>query len=223
MDQLSQLTFKDLMTKVELAGIGERTIANTLNAFKQKHGIKNVKRTQTKRKRVEDFFKELIATGRMSMEELMSKRYNDFQSIEPLEGIGKTTITCALSDFKKNHESSRFEQSVLSFLEDANNTEDSVPNESFANRPGQPIAPLVENLDRTEVTVLKEMIADYKKNNDKEKLALQELQMALRFVGIDSSTLMAQYWNSKRNGLIPELEIKPLFSAGKKPLLFETP
>ena len=83
--------------------------------------------------------------------------------------------------------------------------------------------PLTENLDNAEVTVLKEMIADYKKNNRKEKLALEELQMALRFVGIDSSTLMAQYWNSKKNGLIPELEIKPLFSSGKKPLFFESP
>jgi len=86
MDQLSQLTYKDLMAQADLGGIGERTIANTLNAFKQKHGIKNVKRTQTKRKRVEDYFEELIATGSISIEELMTKRYNDFQHIEPLKG-----------------------------------------------------------------------------------------------------------------------------------------
>ena len=101
-DHLAQLTYKDLMTDAKLAGIGERTIANTLNAFKLKHGIKNIKRTQTKRKRVEDHFKQLITSGKMSMEELLGKRYNDFQNDPALQGIGKTTITCALSDFKKN-------------------------------------------------------------------------------------------------------------------------
>ena len=223
MDQLSQLTYKDLMAQADLGGIGERTIANTLNAFKQKHGIKNVKRTQTKRKRVEDYFEELIATGSISIEELMTKRYNDFQHIEPLKGIGKTTITCALSDFKKNRESNRFEQSVLSFLENEHEGEDTPQNESAVNRPDQPIAPLIENLDNAEVTVLKEMIEDYKQNNGKEKRALQELQSALRFVGIDSNTLMTQYWNSKRNGSIPDLAIKSQLSLGKKTLFYDAP
>jgi len=222
-DHLSQLNYKDLMTQPELEGIGERTVANTLNAFKQKIGIKNVKRNRTKRKRVEDFLDNLISEGRMSVEELMKKKYNDFQDIAELEEIGKTTITCALSDFKKNHESDRFEQSLLSFLQNENEPESSVGSITSDIAAMQSTKSLADNLDNSEVRILKEMIADYKQNFDKEKLALQELQLALRYVGIDCRTLMEQYWNGKRNGIIPAMEIKHQIPDNQGPIFYDVP
>ena len=222
-DYLSQLTYKDLMIVPELEGIGERTIANTLNAFKQDYGIKNVKRTRTKRKKVEDYFTGLIEDGQMSIELLMEKRYNDFQDVEELQGIGKTTITCALSDFKKEHASHHFEESILNYIESKNEDEVNSQTISANHISKQSLKPLMKNLDKSEFEILKEMIADYKQNSGKEKQALKELQLALRFVGIDSQTLMKQYWNSKKNGLIPTMDFRPAITGNKRQFIYDTP
>lgn len=202
LSDLETLKHKDICDVRELEGIGERTISNVLNDFKEQKGIQRPKDQVTKKQKVEIYLTDLLESGEKTLNELLQLGYNDIKDVEELEAVGKTTITCALAEFKQNNDSQTFEKGVLDFLA----AEKSDTNESFQHYNG--VAAMSANarkssdhslnLDGSNVKLIKRMISEFshlkEADEERKRYELRELKHALHFVGIDPSKIVRLYW-----------------------------
>lgn len=221
---LLKLHFKDLIGKPELDGIGDRTISNALKAFKKNLGVLPKQEAVSKRQKVREYLDEQLRTGKMTSEEMMELRYQDLMGREGLKGIGKTTISCTLSTYKKNYEKNVFESNILTFLDQEKASEEEpepiVAEEGLeltvAEGKSQPIfeepEPVVSSEPKTsfssnEISVLRQMMDQYKENlfyvSEKKDLELHELKQALNFSGIDCQRILELYWKSRKDVVFP--------------------
>ncbi len=204
---LMKLHFKDLLDLPELEGIGDRTISNALKAFKKELGVLPNQNVVSKRQQVRNYMDELMSSGRLSSDELMELRYQDLMGRSALKGIGKTTISCTLSIFKKNYEKNVFENNIMSFL-DQNKTSDEKRTETTIIETAK-VHPVDEDIRFSikEMSVLRRMMNQYEENlfylSEKKDLELQELKLALHYSGIDSKRILEMYWHSREDVVIP--------------------
>ncbi len=202
--ELEALNYKDICEAEELSGIGDRTISNVLIAYKMKKGIKLPEKKTTKKQMVEDYLNRLLNNGRISQKDLHQLSYHDLKDVQELIEVGKTTITCTLTAFKKNNDKDSFEMGVLDFLakEKSNREECKAEKQEVAETATPVVSPNgVHNdvtLDNDNIRLIKKMINEFKqiKNNDEEKklFELRELKHALHFVGINPSKIVRLYW-----------------------------
>lgn len=198
---LEALNYRDINQASELEGIGDRTISNVLNAYKSRKGINKPENIVTKKQKVENYLSELLESGAMTFNEILRLGYNDLKDEEDLADIGKTTITCALAEFKQNNDVDVFEQGVLEFLasekkEPVHSTPASQSRTVYAaNRPDPG---KVLHLQGDNVKLIKRMINEFKQlkaaDEERKKYELRELKHALHFVGIDPSKIVRLYW-----------------------------
>jgi transcriptional regulator with XRE-family HTH domain len=88
----------DLLQDPRLSGIGQRTLQNTLKSFRFKNKITPQNR-QTKNKIVSAILKTMAT--HMPAQEFKKLSYKNLSSLKELKGIGKTTISVALAQYKK--------------------------------------------------------------------------------------------------------------------------
>lgn len=190
--ELMKLHFKDLVGLPEFEGIGERTISNALKAFKKELGVLPQGEMVSKRQKVKKYLERQLQRGEMTGDFLLKLRYQDLMEKEALKGIGKTTISCALSSFKKDYEKKTFEDNILSYIEKKDSREKTKS---------------ARILSDNEVSVMREMLNQYQSLGpsllEKGQKELSELKMALNFVGIDSDRMIEMYWKSKEASIAP--------------------
>lgn len=185
--QLIALKVGDLVNKTELAGIGQRTILNMLNEvkfelFPEETRIYKV----SKKKRVWSFLESMLVNKRLNKEKIRSLGCQDLINKPALQGIGKTTIICTLSEFKKQHSESDLEELALR-------------DDQFLNNPirNKKIDKQLVAKNR-EVDLLKSLIKKYGKEQelefDNKVVELRELKMALHHMGINHKRLLKAYW-----------------------------
>jgi len=195
METLSDLKYKDMLEVDELAGIGDRTISNVLTDFKLKKGLQLKTNKFTKKQKVEQYLSDKMKTGELTVKELLKMRYQDLKDIPELTDVGKTTLTCTLSAFKKSHDPKTFEKGVLDFLEKEQVQE-------------QPVFQTTANklFVDDDIHCIKKMIREYKDNNcteiDKQVFELSELKHALNHVGINPQKIVRLYWEYMSNDYI---------------------
>lgn len=108
-EDLMNMTVYDLFGNAELEGIGKTTLSGSLNAFKQKHGLKKpgkgglVPVKNTKKERVERYLTKLMKSPEFGVDDLMNLTVYDLFGNSELEGIGKTTLSSGISAFKKKY------------------------------------------------------------------------------------------------------------------------
>lgn len=213
--ELMKLHYRDLMGLPEMEGIGDRTISNALKAFKKKLGVLPQQDTISKRQRVRNYLDDQMQSGRMTSDELMELRFQDLMDKPALKGIGKTTISCTLSIYKKNYEKNVFESNILNFLDKEKNDEESTSEETVTAEQSQG-APITKAkaepddhilLSTGEISVLRQMVDQYKQNqyylSEQKDLELKELKLALHFSGIDCKRILELYWNSRKEVVVP--------------------
>lgn len=204
--ELEALKYKDINQAEELEGIGDRTISNILNDFKVKKGIAPPEEKTTKSKKVETYLIKKIESGELTISELMGMRYADLKGVEELEGVGKTTITCALSTVKKQYDSTSFESGVLDFLAKEKTTTIPKPSPARSNQVAFQSGfsgSLTRNIQvhqapfkAEEIGCIKEMIAQFNKEPGYE---LMELKNALQYAGINYQQLLQRYKEKREN------------------------
>jgi hypothetical protein len=200
--QLESTKYKDFIDVNELKGIGDRTISNALNHFKAAKGIRPDKRKVTKKQLVEDYLTELRKSGQISHSELQSLRYENIKDEKELSGVGKTTLTCALAEFKKKHNKNNFEKGILDFLANEKVTTDDHPGIANSITISAPTAELICThdflLNIENIKWIKKMIQDFEKratvDEEKQVFELRELKHALHFVGINPKKIIRKYW-----------------------------
>lgn len=204
---LMKLHFKDLLDRPELEGIGDRTISNALKAFKKALGVLPRENVISKRQKVRNYLDEQLQSGKMTSEELMELRYQDLMERSALKGIGKTTISCTLSIYKKNYEKDVFEDNILSFLDKEKSSDDKDNNKTVTKK--KKVQPVTEEVrfSPKEISVLRRMMTQYQENlfhlTEKQDIELRELKLALRYSGIDSRRILEMYWKNKKDVVFP--------------------
>ncbi len=181
----------------------------------------------TKKERVERYLANLMKTDDFTVDDLMNLTVYDLFGNAELEGIGKTTLSSGISAFKKKYlkiqydekaveansllggpakqggkttdeeseedpfdDQELFENAVISTLEkEGDDVESEIRTEVKA---------ISENLDISEISVLKTMISQFKSgliepNIANAGLELSELKKALKHFGIEYNTILAQY------------------------------
>ncbi len=202
LEELEALKYKDILNAKELKGIGDRTISNTLNQFKEAKGIKPNKRKVTKKKIVEDYLDELWETGKVLQGDLQGLRYDGLKDKPELSGVGKTTLTCALAEFKKKHNKKTFEKGILDFLAREKETIDDQPDADDSSASNSPALELMQSheflMNIENIRWIKKMIREFEKkqtlDEEKQVYELRELKHALNFVGINPQKIVRKYW-----------------------------
>lgn len=202
---MMKLHFKDLLGLPELDGIGDRTISNVLKSFKKELGVLPREEPISKRQKVRNYLDEQLQSENMDSEELMELRYQDLMERDALKGIGKTTISCALSSYKKNFEKKMFESNILSFL--GQGTDSDVPPAAQRVKTTRKQKGDETDLSSSDILVLRKMVDQYEKNqmyhSEKRNLELRELKLALNFSGIDCQRILELYWKSRKDVVFP--------------------
>ncbi len=211
MQGLVQLKHKDISSAEELIGIGNRTIINVINAFKLDLGIIPAGKDKTKKKVVEEYLKNKIESGEISTETLLEMTYKDLKSIDVLKNVGKTTITCTLSKFKKKFDTQSFEDGVLDFL--AQETTDEpvqetvVPQAKKRNSVKNSVVhhkfeeDIQYSFEKEDILLLRKMIRSFKQKgtvqDEKRNYELRELKHALLHFGINPNKILKLYLKEK--------------------------
>jgi len=202
---MMKLHFKDLLDLPDLEGIGDRTISNVLKSFKKELGVLPREEPISKRQKVRNYLDEQLQSGNMDSEELMELRYQDLMKRDALKGIGKTTISCALSAYKKSFEKKMFESNILSFL--GQETDSEVEPAAQRSEPTKKRGVAETNLSSNDILLLRKMVNQYQKNqmyhSEKRNLELRELKLALNFSGIDCQRILELYWKSRKDVVFP--------------------
>jgi hypothetical protein len=202
---LMKLHFRDFVDIPEFKGIGERTISNVLKVFKKELGGLPKGKMISKRQLVKEYLDQQLQSGEMSGEQMLELRYQDLMGEEPLEGVGKTTISCALSTFKKSYEKQVFESNILNYLhpepsEDV--VQDAVEVYSDHKKSNEE-----RILSHAELLIMRQMMAQFRGSgpylSERRQLELSELKTALNYLGIDSRKIVEMYWKSKEAVILP--------------------
>lgn len=211
LEELEKLKHTALLGIEELEGIGDRTISNVLNRFKIKKGLEPRKNEKSKKEIVEEYLANRMNNSNMSLPMLLELKYKDLKYVKELEGIGKTTITCALSDFKKKHDRKSFEKGVLDFLSQEKRHTRTKPslaasesnmlaetNSDYKMLKRNPSNRQTAALMSEDIELIREMIVQYKSKSsfedEKHAYELRELKHALTYLGIDPGKLIRMYW-----------------------------
>jgi len=202
---LMKLHFRDLVDIPEFKGIGERTISNVFKAFKKELGVLPKGKIISKRQLVKEYLDQQLQSCEMSSEQMLELRYQDLMGKEPLKGIGKTTVSCALSTFKKTYEKQVFESNILNYISKDSTTDGSRDT---------PVATGVcekaneeRILSHAELLVMRQMMEQFRGSgpylSERRQLELSELKTALNYLGIDSRRIVEMYWKSKEEVILP--------------------
>lgn len=199
-EKLAKLHYKELIDVPDFKDIGGRTISNILKDFKKSRGVLPVTLNISKKKMVRDYLDSLMNSGELTPDTVSDLSYHDLVNQKELEGIGKTTISSVLSEYKKRYENSVVDEGILSFI--------GKQSESVENaRPGKRAHATHTQFNQQEIDILKQMIAAYNQQPEAKSSAtnieLKELKSALDFVGINSQTLLKRYWKLKQSMVIP--------------------
>ncbi|MBU2514732.1 hypothetical protein KJ966_25695 [bacterium] len=232
MEELERLKHTSIVSAGELEGIGDRTISNVLNEFKIKKGLESRKKKKIKREIVEDYINSKLQSGELSVNQLMTVKYNDIKDAKELRDVGKTTITCALGECKKKHDKKSFEKGVLDFLTQERKTlKRKYPNEQIKVEETEPSFSERNGIQfvNEDIELIRKMITEFKSERsfgeDKQAYELRELKHALNYVGINPTKLVRLYWediskdfmNQKiLSGNIPVAQIRQMASQGLK-------
>ncbi len=204
---LMKLHFRDLVDIPEFEGIGERTISNVLKSFKKELGVLPKGKIISKRQLVKEYLDQQLQSGEMSSEQMLELRYQDLMEKEALKGIGKTTISCALSTFKKTYEKQVFESNILNFIS-KDSTVDEAQEKAVAVASGVSERSNEERiLSHAELLVMRQMMEQFRGSgpnlSERRQLELSELKTALNYLGIDSGRIVEMYWKSKEELILP--------------------
>ncbi|MBT4088725.1 MAG: hypothetical protein HOE30_09550 [Deltaproteobacteria bacterium] len=207
--ELMKLHFRDLVDLPEFEGIGERTISNILKAFKKELGVLPKGKMVSKRQLVREYLDQQMRSGAMTGEKMLALRYQDLMKKEALKGIGKTTISCALSTFKKTYEKQVFESNIMNYLSQ------DPPAEQTLVVAASPAVDEKTNEDRNlshaELSVMRQMMEQFQGCgsylSETRQLELSELKTALNYLGIDSRRIVEMYWKSKEEIVFPGINM----------------
>ncbi|MBU2646549.1 hypothetical protein KKI24_17710 [bacterium] len=199
---LMKLHFKDLVDLPEFEGIGDRTISNVLKNLKKELGVLPKTDTISKRQRVREYLDRQLQSGEMSGDQMLELHYQDLMEREALKGIGKTTISCALSTYKKNYEKQVFESNILNFLDQKKTAETSdVDMEADVHEEEELV------FSQNDLSVLRQMVKQFQGSflysSESQNMELRELKLALRFSGIDCQRILELYWKSRKKPVFP--------------------
>lgn len=180
------LKVSDLADNPSLEDVGGRTILNVLKEVKQEMFPEEKERLSTsKRKRVWDYLEERFSVNDLETGELKTLTYHDVKDEPALRGIGKTTITCTIGDYKKRLWESHDYESFTSYPKKERSKESYQKKTEWG-------------FQETDYNVLKSII---KQNEvparsffDKQEYELRELKMALHHMGINHRKLLRAYW-----------------------------
>ncbi len=225
LEELDRLKHTSIVGAGALEGIGDRTISNVLNEFKIKKGLESRKKKKIKKEIVEDYLDGKLEKGEISLSQLLILKYNDIKDAKELEDVGKTTVTCALGEYKKKHDKKTFERGVLDFLslekEVSKRKHLKVQNDAMDT-----VLPTPEwkgkQFINEDIELIRKMITEYKSKrsfgDEKQVYELRELKHALNYVGINPTKLVRLYWED----ISKDFMNQKIFS-GKMPVAHNQP
>lgn len=230
LEELGQLHYSNILGVEELAGIGDRTISNVLDAYKEKRGLPKRKDQKRKSEIVHDYLSEKLASGEMSIDQLLRLRYRDIRDETERAGVGKTTATCALSEFKKQHDENYFETGLMKFLERDKKITQKMKEQKRRRREEAQLAkkeksmahlvrslPPAQDPDKLlfmqeEIKLMRRLIGEFVDEETftekKQAYELRELKRALKFAGINPKKLIHLYWDDISKGFVNQKTIK---------------
>ena len=199
--KLLRLDYKEIVNDAELDGIGDRTICNVLKAFKRKHcanytqvAMKSVRKSDISR-----FLKRQLNSGELTVEKLTRLTAEDLKSIPRFKHTTESILSSVLESFKTKYKNISFENSVLDFLQSESRRSVGTVDGGFnaKNRINSSRTTESAQLQRDDMVLLKKMIRRYGSTQDSEvqktTTELEELKLALRYVGINHETILKKY------------------------------
>jgi len=229
-EDLANLCHKDILDSPDLEGIGERTISNCVNAFKEENGVQRQKRRANKKSAVKQFLLEIFKERNFSNEEIVNLKYSDVKDDDKLKDMSKTTVSNALSGVKKSYENDSFENSILDYLESSHdkNSVSEVKNVTSEQRSSISLNQKSEKLNGVavfnseEINVIREMIDQFDKHFLKTHMIkrheLDEIKEALDFFGININRLLLTYKKDIRPSQVLKMDfmknLSPVQTAG---------
>jgi len=224
-DQLAAMHYNDLVDLPEFKGIGARTISNALKAFKQKHQAAVKVEPVSKKKRVRAYLETLLASGELNGESILDINYLYLIHRQEMTGIGKTTISSVLSEYKQRFEKSLLEDNILNFIQ----KESQVPTSAAAAGKVSTKNERIEEqtggfrFDDRDMAVLKKMIQQYNHHpesfNHIPAYELKELKSALSFFGIDFQLILNHYWTARNEKMSPVTRLLQPKGTDQRPAL----
>lgn len=200
MEELKKLHLKDLVNYRELEGIGERTIRNILNEYKIKKGLVSAVKGRNKRQCVFDYLENQMQKRRLSVDRLMKIGYRHVKDAPELAEVGKTTIVCALRDFKQQYNNEHFEESIISFItkeKEKQQPEVDETEEIIEIDTAETPKSTEESINKDDIVWIKKMVKDYRNQRRKPSefldSELSELKDALSHFGIDANRMVSAY------------------------------
>lgn len=184
-EKLLSMKVADLINEPELAGIGKRTVQNMLKKIKLEQLPDKIDVFKiSKKQRVWSFLEGLIEKSDLKSETLHRLSYQNLQGEPALQDIGKTTITCVISEFKKSY---RENEGIPATTNQHVMLESVLPScsdkQSIKNHSIDQIRSLIEQLETNMEPAF-----------DKKSYDLRELKMALHYMGINHKKLLRAYW-----------------------------
>ncbi len=185
--QLFALKTDDLASQPELTGIGKRTVLNMLKQIKFELYPDEWRHHQiSKKERVSSFLETLLVDEKFDAGMIRSLSYKDLINEPDLQGIGKTTITCSLGEFKQQHVEPDPEES---FNVNVHPRDNPTRNKKYNQQPA---------MENQKAYTVKSFINKYGKGQElvlnNEVFELRELKMALHYMGINHKRLLRAYY-----------------------------
>ena len=226
LSDLGALKYKDISGAEGLEDIGDRTISNVLNDFKRKKGLEPKTDKITKKKKVEQYLSERMDSGDLTVNDLLKMRYQDLREIPELEDVGKTTLTCTLSNFKENYNTGSFEKVFLDVINQEKTTAETVAFESAGEIEINEVVEETQTVSSVngfmneEIMFIKKMIEEYKNgkgmNSEKHVFELRELKHALHHVGINPQKIVRLYWEDVSKDFMNQKILSNSLSANRE-------
>lgn len=198
-EKLYYLSSADIVNHPELMGVGERTIRNCVNKFKDNWlPGELVSEKRTKSQKVVRYLEKKIDSGELEVSDLVTMRFSDLKAIPELKKVGRTTICSALKEMREKHGQTLMEDSIFQFIKKKDVKKPSRisrRSRSFDNRGN-----MQGTIESSDIVTLKKMINIYKNNNEgnfHSSYELEELKNALTHMGINSDQLLKAYRTSK--------------------------
>jgi hypothetical protein len=182
--QLAHLHYKDLIDDPEFKDISGRTIEKALKTFKEHHLPKGLLKV-----RVREFLDRMMASGELDAEQLEHLKAVDLIRRKELSGIGKTTITGALREYKsRSHRNPSDAKQVI--------TETKEPTQK--KRSMRPVFQKDSaEFGQQDVEILKTLLERYQTKNVRffnvAQSELNTIKSALAYAGINAEVIMERY------------------------------